>query len=147
MAIEKIVTAGLGSESSTTSGERIFLSHYIHQGRLRHWALHVYGHNYELGRVLVEGSGKHEHHQASISTSGFGLQEYQQSLATHYSPTVGNYFYIMMGWTALSTEEIDRKCHQAGKTFGSYAPLTNNCHDFLQSFADKIVTNKAPDWK
>ncbi|KAJ6031348.1 hypothetical protein N7540_002080 [Penicillium herquei] len=146
-AIEKIVTARLEGECSTTSGEPVFLSHYISQSRLRHWVLHVYGTKYELRQVSAEGSSTQKHYKATISTSRFDFQEYQRSITTHYSPEVGNYFYSVIGRTTLSKEEIDAKCDEVDKGFGPYARLTNNCHDFLQRLADEIVTKKAPDWE
>ncbi|KAJ5738442.1 hypothetical protein N7493_001597 [Penicillium malachiteum] len=146
-AIEKIVTARLEAESSTTSGEPVFLSHYISKGRLRHWVLHVYGYKYDLRRVLSDGSCTRKSYKASISPSGFGLLEYQKSVSTHYSPTMDKYFYSMIGWTDLCKEEIDRKSDEVEKIFGSYALLTNNCHDFLQRLADEIITKRAPDWE
>ncbi|KAJ5341047.1 hypothetical protein N7541_010171 [Penicillium brevicompactum] len=146
-AIDKIVTARLQRECSTTSGEPVFLSHYISQGQFRHWVLHVYGHKYELRQVANSDSDSQKSYEAVIAPSGFNLEEYRRSVTVHYSPEVGNYFYSMIGWTKLSKEEVDHKCRRVSGNFGGYALLTNNCHDFLQRLANLIVTTKAPDWK
>lgn len=140
-ALHKIVTARLLRESSTASGEPVFLSHYISQGRLRHWVLHVHGHKYELRQQ----PGK-TYYTAMIAPSGFDLQTYQRSITRHYSPEVGNYFYSIIGWTTLSKEQVNHKCAQVSASFGTYALFSNNCHGFLQRLADRIVTAKAPDW-
>ncbi|KAJ6024796.1 zinc finger protein [Penicillium herquei] len=147
MAIEKIVTARLQAECSLISGEPIFLSHYISKGRLRHWVLHVYGYKYELRQESAKGCSIRKHYKAFISLSGFNLQEYQRTVTANYLPIFGKYFYSIIGWTSLSKEEVDQKCDEVEKSFGRYALLTNNCHDFLQTLADTIVTKKAPDWE
>lgn len=144
-ALEKIVTARLKKESTTTSEEPVFLSHYISQGQFRHWVLHVHNHKYELRQRAVDQSNP-EPYYAAISESGFNFQQYQRSITLHYSPEVGNYFYSLIGWTKYSKEKVDHKCHRVFKNFGKYSLLSNNCHDFLQSLASDIVTTKAPDW-
>ncbi|KAJ5613644.1 hypothetical protein N7528_007298 [Penicillium herquei] len=146
-AIAKIVNARVQAECSLESGEPVFLSHYISKGRLRHWVLHVHEHKYELRQVLAEGFWTRKRYKASISPSGFDLLEYQRSVTMHHAPKVDNYFYSMIGWTTLSKKEVDQECDIVGEGFGSYSLFTNNCHDFLQSLADAIVTTRAPDWK
>ncbi|OQD98292.1 hypothetical protein PENSOL_c009G02721 [Penicillium solitum] len=145
-AIDKIVTARLQKESNTKSGEPVFLSHYILQGRLRHWVLHVHNHKYELRQRVADESHPEPYYAAAIAPSGFNLKKYQQSITVHHSPEVGSYFYSMIGWTKLSKEQVDQKCLEVSTGFGEYALLSNNCHDFLQRLADKIITTKAPDW-
>ncbi|KAJ5710915.1 hypothetical protein N7488_005071 [Penicillium malachiteum] len=144
-AIGKIVNARIQAECSLQSGEPVFLSHYISKGRLRHWVLHVHEHKYELRQVRAEGFCTRKRYKASISPSGFDLLEYQRSVTMHHSPTLDNHFYSMIGWTTLSKKEVDQECHIVGEGFGSYSLFTNNCHDFLQSLADAIVTTRAPD--
>ncbi|KAI9369761.1 hypothetical protein BJX61DRAFT_518280 [Aspergillus egyptiacus] len=141
-ALDKIVTARLQRESSTASGEPVFLSHYISQGRLRHWVLHVHRHKYELRQVVDK-----TYYAAAIAPSEFDLQAYQRSIRVHCSPAVGNYFYSIIGWTTLSKEQVGHKCEQVYSSFGTYALFSNNCHDFLQRLADRIVTTRAPDWR
>ncbi|PKK51989.1 hypothetical protein CI102_4986, partial [Trichoderma harzianum] len=128
-ALDKIVAARLEKESSVESGEPVFLSHYISQGQFRHWVLHAHDYKYELRQTEVGDS----------NTPG-------ESVITRYSPEVGHYFYSMIGWTTLSKERIDEECHRISMKFGKYSLLSNNCHDFLQQLADKVVTKKAPDW-
>ncbi|KAL5364465.1 hypothetical protein BJX96DRAFT_157399 [Aspergillus floccosus] len=146
-AIDKIVNARLQKECSTTSGEPVILSHYINQGRLRHWVLHTHSHKYELRQRVTDDSNTQPCYTAVIAPSSFDLCAYQRSVTLHHSPEVGNYFYSMIGWTALSKEQVDQECHQVSTSFGTYALFSNNCHDFLQRLADKIVTTKAPDWE
>lgn len=140
-ALRKIVIARLQRETSTASGEPVFLSHYISQGRLRHWVLHVHGHKYELRQQPDK-----TYYAAMSAPSGFDLQQYQRSITRNYSPEVGDYFYSIIGWTTLSKEQVNHKCAQVSASFGTYALFSNNCHGFLQRLADRIVTTKAPDW-
>ncbi|KAL7956613.1 hypothetical protein V8C34DRAFT_326085 [Trichoderma compactum] len=146
-ALNKIVAARVEKESSVESGEPVFLSHYISQGQFRHWVLHAHDYKYELRQAEAGDSSTPGRYEATIGPSGFNLRAYKQSVITRYSPEVGHYFYSMIGWTTLSKEQIDDKCHRVSTTFGKYALLSNNCHDFLQQLADKIVTKKAPDWE
>ncbi|KAF3074124.1 hypothetical protein CFAM422_003266 [Trichoderma lentiforme] len=146
-ALDKIVAARLEKESSIESGEPVFLSHYISQGQFRHWVLHAHDHKYELRQTEVGDSNTPGVYEATIGPSGFNLKAYKESVITRYSPEVGHYFYSMIGWTSLSKERIDEECHRISTTFGKYSLLSNNCHDFLQKLADKVVTKKAPDWE
>ncbi|PNP57407.1 hypothetical protein THARTR1_02404 [Trichoderma harzianum] len=146
-ALSKIVAARLENESSAEPGQPVFLSHSISQGQFRHWVLHAYEHKYELRQTEVGGSRTPGVYEAMIGPSGFNLKAYKQSVITRYSPEVGHYFYSMIGWTTLSKEQIDEVCHQVSTRFGQYSLLSNNCHDFLQQLADKVVTSKAPDWE
>ncbi|OQE15925.1 hypothetical protein PENSTE_c026G02339 [Penicillium steckii] len=145
-ALDKIVTARLKKESTTSSGEPIFLSHYISRGQFRHWVMHVHNHKYELRQRAADESNPKPYFVAAVSPSDFNFEKYRQSIALHYAPEVGNYFYSLIGWTKYSKERVDKKCHQMFKDFGKYSLFTNNCHDFLQSLAGDIVTTKAPDW-
>ncbi|KAK4063737.1 hypothetical protein Trihar35433_8445 [Trichoderma harzianum] len=145
-ALDKIVAARLEEESSVESGEPVFLSHYISQGQFRHWVLHTHDYKYELRQTEVGDSNKPGVYEATIGPSGFNLKAYKESVITRYSPEVGHYFYSMIGWTTLSKERIDEECHRISTAFGKYSLLSNNCHDFLQQLADKVVTKKAPDW-
>ncbi|GKZ36199.1 hypothetical protein AbraIFM66950_007195 [Aspergillus brasiliensis] len=141
-ALDKIVAARLEQESGTESGEPVYLSHHISHGIFRHWVLHAYGYKYEL-REDPDRQGVYD---ARIGSSEFNLDAYKQSVLTTYSPEIGKYFYSMVGWTTLSKEQIDAECRRVSETFGTYTLLLNNCHDFLQQLADKIVTTRAPDW-
>ncbi|KAL7785776.1 hypothetical protein V8C43DRAFT_290963 [Trichoderma afarasin] len=145
-ALDKIVAARLATESSVEPGEPVFLSHYISQGQFRHWVLHAHDYKYELRQTEVGDSKAPGVYEATIGQSGFNLKAYKDSVITRYSPEVGHYFYSMIGWTSLSKKRIDEECHRISTTFGKYSLLSNNCHDFLQQLADKVVTNKAPDW-
>lgn len=145
-ALDKIVAARLEKESSTESGEPVFLSHYLSHGQFHHWVLHAHGHKYELRQREADDSNIQGRYAAAIGPSAFDLKAYKQSVITSYSPEVGNYFYSMIGWTTLSKEQVDEECRRVSATFGTYALLSNNCHDFLQQLADTIVTTKAPDW-
>ncbi|KKP06189.1 hypothetical protein THAR02_01702 [Trichoderma harzianum] len=145
-ALDKIVAARLATESSVEPGEPVFLSHYISQGQFRHWVLHAHDYKYELRQTEVGDSNTPGVYEATIGPSGFNLKAYKESVITRYSPEVGHYFYSMIGWTTLSKKRIDEECHRISTTFGKYSLLSNNCHDFLQQLADKVVTKKAPDW-
>ncbi|CAI7624846.1 unnamed protein product [Penicillium discolor] len=88
-AIDKIVTARLQKESNTKSGEPVSLSHYIIQGRLRHWVLHDHNHNYELRQRVANESHPKPYYAAAIAPSGFNIKKYQQSLTVDHSPEAG----------------------------------------------------------
>lgn len=165
-ALDKIVTARLEQESSVAYGEPVFLSHYIHNGQFRHWVMHVHGYKYELrandvnasadigggisGSGLGGGTGGDDSpnpYRAAVAESRFDMEEYKRSVALRRDPRIGPYFYSMIGWTDMTREQVDRECASVWGGFGAYGLLANNCHDFLQRLAERIVTRRAPDWQ
>ncbi|KAJ5106207.1 hypothetical protein N7456_002882 [Penicillium angulare] len=145
-ALDNIVTAPLLKESNMGSGEPIFLSHYIRNGNFRHWALHIYSHKYELRQRITDDSTAQTNYVAEIKPSGFDLNKYQRFVTINHSPEVGYFVYSLIGWTHKPKEKVDDICFQVSEEFGTYSLLSNNCHDFLQRLANRIIGTKAPDW-
>lgn len=128
-------------EEDSTSGSQIWFSRYVHHGNLKHWVLVVDGSKYELRRD--HNTGRYVHHIADWTID---QEKREAALAELKIPETDGYYICLIGWTRLDATQLRDICGQVMGQFGSYNLLWNNCQDFLQQFADRIISKKALDW-
>ena len=128
-------------ESDTMPGSHVWFSRYIHHGSLKHWVLIIDDTKYELRRNI--STGKYVYNIAEWSID---QEKREAALAERKIPDVDGYYVCLIGWTRLAADELRDTCEQVLRQFGSYNLLWNNCQDFLQRFADRIISRKALDW-
>lgn len=129
-------------EGDTTPGTHVWFSRYVKNGRFKHWVLGIGNTKYELRR---DKDDKHYYHNINREWS-INKEKLEASRATIKKPVVDGYYLCVIGWTTMTSDELDATCEEVMKQFGTYHLLWNNCQDFVQQFADRIIVKKALDW-
>ena len=128
-------------EEDTSAGSQVWFSRYVHHGRLHHWVLVIDGTKYELRRD--KATGKYIYNVAEWTID---REKREAALAERKIPEVDTYYVCLIGWTQLPRNQLTAVCEQVMSQFGSYNLFWNNCQDFLQQFADEVISRKALDW-
>jgi hypothetical protein len=133
-------------ERDTTAGSRVWFSRCVKHGKIKHWVLIIDSTKYELRRDRNTGTFIPSVEYWTSEKDKDTMAKRLASLESDYIPIAGDYYLCLIGWTSLSTPELKGICDEVMSQFGGYNLLWNNCQDFLQQFADRIISKKAIDW-
>lgn len=128
-------------ENDTSPGSHVWFSRYVQQGRLKHWVLVIDNTKYELRRDSTTGK-----FVANVAPWTIDQEKREAALAELKIPAVDGYYICLIGWTQIGSDQLKSISDQVMSQFGRYNMLWNNCQDFLQQFADRIISQKALDW-
>ena len=151
-AMQPDVERRLREEEDHTTGEQVWFSRYINNGRLRHWVMMAHGNKYELRRSENVGkkSGEEGPEEMEftyhVTPCTIDQEKRKAALAESSLPDVDGFYVCLIGWTTKTKEEVDLACQLAFQQFGKYHLLWKNCQDFLRMLADQIVVTKAADY-
>ncbi|KAI1754884.1 hypothetical protein F4782DRAFT_528236 [Xylaria castorea] len=70
----------------------------------------------------------------------------EAAIAERKMPHVDGYYVCLVGWTKKQPRGLKKICDEVIPQFGKYNIVWNNCQDFLQTFADWTISEKALDW-
>ncbi|KAI1162954.1 hypothetical protein F5B18DRAFT_359262 [Nemania serpens] len=128
-------------EDDATKGKQIWFSRYVQNGRFKHWVVVVEDTKYELRRD--DSSGKY---MANVASWTIDKEKREAAIAERKMPDVDGYYICLIGWTIKQPQELKKICDKVMIEFGKYNIVWNNCQNFLQTFADRIISEKAIDW-
>ncbi|KAI0182610.1 hypothetical protein EV127DRAFT_449180 [Xylaria flabelliformis] len=131
----------IAEEDDTAKGHRIWFSRYVQSGGFKHWVLIIEDTKYELRRD--DSNGKYK---ANIASWTIDKEKREAAIAERKVPHVDGYYVCLIGWTKKAPQELKNICDEVIAQFGKYNIVWNNCQDFLQTFADRIISEKALDW-
>ncbi|KAI1196297.1 hypothetical protein F5X97DRAFT_325578 [Nemania serpens] len=128
-------------EDDTTKGKQIWFSRYVQNGRFKHWVIVIEDNKYELRRD--DSSGEYT---ANVASWTIDKEKRAAAIAERKMPDVDGYYICLVGWTKRQPQELKMICDEVMAEFGRYNIVWNNCQNFLQTFADRIISEKAMDW-
>ncbi|KAI1186139.1 hypothetical protein F5B17DRAFT_405098 [Nemania serpens] len=128
-------------EDDATKGKQIWFSRYIQNGRFKHWVIVIEDTKYELRRD--DASGKYV---ANVASWTIQKEKREAAIAERMMPDVDGYYICLIGWTTKQPQDLRKICDDVMAEFGKYNIVWNNCQNFLQAFADRIISEKAMDW-
>ncbi|KAK7430806.1 hypothetical protein QQZ08_002595 [Neonectria magnoliae] len=168
--VRKQVQLRLEQESQTDRGERIWVSHHVENGQLKHWALLTHGYKYEL-RLAVSPKKRQRipdveegilirdrdrwtsmgrwgrYYEYRIQPCTLYEERRREAVAKYQFPAVAGFYSSLISWTRKLKAQVDADCKATFEKFGRYSLFGNNCQHFLRNFAVKIVEDKADDWE
>ncbi|KAL9054913.1 MAG: hypothetical protein Q9162_003854 [Coniocarpon cinnabarinum] len=145
-ALRKGADLRAAQEADDSTGERVWFSRCILNGRLQHWVLITYGTKYELRRDRNVGPGDEAQYVCNIRPYSIDQERRDMALTELGIPDVDGYYVCLIGWTQLPKEQVDAACHETLAGFGEYKLLRNNCQHFLKAMAARILKDTAADY-
>ncbi|KAI1178012.1 hypothetical protein F4777DRAFT_158099 [Nemania sp. FL0916] len=128
-------------EDNLTKGKPIWFSRYVENGRFKHWVLVIDDTKYELRRDDSNGR-----YTANVAPWTIDKEKREAAIAERKMPNVDGYYVCLIGWTRKEPQELAMICDEVMTQFGRYNIVWNNCQDFLKTFADRVISEKALDW-